>query len=62
MQGQNKKYISMILYDKYKNALDVALGEYKQEDIEIFKNGYIEVDSELARTTSEKLCLDSKFI
>ena len=53
----NKKIkISMVKYDSKGNPIDVAYGNYKYQDVEIFrKDGYIDIEEGLAKKIEENL-------
>jgi hypothetical protein len=52
----NKIKISMIRYDGNGNPVDVAYGEYKPEDVAMFRrDGFQDVSEELARNADSEL-------
>jgi len=48
--------IAMVQYDGNGNPVDAAYGEYKFEDVEIFRrSGFVDVSEELARQVDSQL-------
>jgi len=48
--------ISMVKYDKRGKPVDVAYGDYKSEDVKMFRDkGYIDVDEDLAKQIDKEL-------
>ena len=58
---EEKIKIAMVNYDTKGKPVDVALGNYKPYDVELFKkDGYVDVEEGLAKRVNEELTKDNK--